>query len=74
MSDVGMRDRVEASMCMTFGPDFPEGREEARISREDWESLMCTLRLALYGHGCVLTPVVRRAIQETLGLETTGQQ
>lgn len=64
MSDIGMRDRVEATMCMTFGPEYPEGREEARISREDWDELMRTLRLALaFG----LTPVVKRAILETLG-------
>lgn len=67
MSDIGLRDRVESTMCMTFGSAYPDGREEARISREDWESLMCTLRLALYSHGCTLTPVVKRAIRETLG-------
>lgn len=67
MPDVGLRDRVEASMCVTFGPQFPEGREEARISRDDWDDLLRTLRLALHHPGCTLTPVVKRAIQETLG-------
>lgn len=67
MTDIGLRERVEASMCMTFGSAYPEGREEARISREDWDSLMCTLRLALHHPGCTLTPVVKQAIRETLG-------
>jgi hypothetical protein len=67
MSDIGLRDRVEATMCMTFGSAFPEGREEARISREDWESLMCTLRLALHNPGHNLTPTVKQALRETLG-------
>ena len=67
MSDVGLRTRVEQSMCMTYGAAHPEGREEARISRDDWDSLMSTLRLALHHPGCTLTPVVAQAIRETLG-------
>ena len=35
--------RVEASMCMTYGSQHPEGREEARISREDWEAVVAML-------------------------------
>lgn len=70
MSDVGLRARVEASMCMTYGPEHPEGREEARISREDWESILCTLRLAISHPGHVLTPVTAQAIRETLGLSS----
>lgn len=31
--------RVEPSMCMTYGTQHPEGREEARISKDDWEAL-----------------------------------
>jgi hypothetical protein len=31
--------RVEASMCITYGAAHPEGRVEARISRDDWEAL-----------------------------------
>lgn len=31
--------RVEASMCMTYGTEHPEGREEARISAEDWRAV-----------------------------------
>ncbi|MHA6731752.1 hypothetical protein [Devosia sp. A369] len=67
MADIGLRARVEASMCISYGSQYPDGREEARISREDWESLLATLRLTLNGPGCVLTPVVRQAIQETIG-------
>lgn len=69
MSDVGLAERVEETMCMTYGPSYPEGREEGRISREDWEELKRTLRLALWTSD--LTPVVRRAIQETLGEPVT---
>jgi hypothetical protein len=68
MSDTGMRARVEASMCLTYGPQHPDGREEARISREDWESLMSTLRLVLSNKDG-LTPVTVRAVRETLGLQ-----
>jgi hypothetical protein len=32
--------RVEASMCLTFGAQHPDGREEARISKADWEAIM----------------------------------
>lgn len=34
--------RVEASMCMTYG-QHRGGREEARISREDWDALLAML-------------------------------
>jgi hypothetical protein len=66
MDDPGIRARVEQSMCVTFGPDYPEGREEARISRDDWESVMCTLRLVLANKDG-LTLVTLRAVRETLG-------
>lgn len=35
--------RVEASMCMTYGSAHPEGREEARITKADWEALLSML-------------------------------
>lgn len=38
-----IKQRVEASMCMTYGSQHPEGREEARISREDWEAILALL-------------------------------
>lgn len=66
MSDVGLRQRVEASMCTTYGSQHPEGREEARISRDDWESLLATLRMVLRNKDG-LTPVTLRAVREMLG-------
>ena len=33
-------ERIEASMCTTYGTEHPQGREEARISKEDWEAIM----------------------------------
>lgn len=41
-----IEDRVNASMCMTYGSQHPEGREEARISKEDWVALLAMLRPA----------------------------
>jgi hypothetical protein len=38
-------DRIERSMCTTYGPEHPQGREEARISKDDWEAIM-----AMVGH------------------------
>jgi hypothetical protein len=38
-------DRVERSMCITFGPEHPEGRIEARISKDDWSAI-----LSMVGH------------------------
>lgn len=70
MSDIGIRARVEASMCVTYGAQHPQGREEARISREDWESILSTIRLALNHPGNVLTPVTKQALRETLGLSS----
>lgn len=35
--------RVEASMCMSYGTEHPNGREEARISREDWDAVVRAL-------------------------------
>lgn len=42
LSDIAQR--VEASMCMTYGSQHPEGREEARISREDWAAVLQMLQ------------------------------
>ena len=36
--------RVAASMCMTYSSGWTEGREEARISREDWEAVLAMLK------------------------------
>lgn len=36
--------RVQSSMCMTYGMQHPNGREEARISREDWEAVLAMLK------------------------------
>lgn len=36
--------RVEASMCMTYGSQHPNGREEACISADDWRELIAMLR------------------------------
>lgn len=66
MTDAGLRQRVESSMCTTYGSQYPEGREEARISRDDWESLMATLRMVLRNKDG-LTPVTLQAVRETLG-------
>jgi hypothetical protein len=54
---------------MTYGEAHPEGREEARISREDWDALLSTLRLVWFNHQEQLTPVVKQAVRETLALQ-----
>ncbi len=35
--------RVEASMCTTYSSGWTEGREEARITKEDWEAIRAML-------------------------------
>ncbi len=32
--------RVEKSMCMTYGSAHPDGRMEARISKDDWDAVV----------------------------------
>jgi hypothetical protein len=54
---------------MTYGEAHPEGREEARISREDWDALLGTLRLVWASHQDDMTPVVKQAVRETLALQ-----
>lgn len=42
LSDIAAR--VEASMCITYGSAHPEGRVEARISKDDWDALLSMVR------------------------------
>lgn len=38
-----IENRVNASICTTYGSEHPEGREEARISKEDWDAVLSLL-------------------------------
>jgi hypothetical protein len=35
--------RVEATMCTTYSSGWTDGREEARITKEDWETILSEL-------------------------------
>jgi hypothetical protein len=43
MSLQDIEKRVNASMCVTYGSEHPDGREEARISKDDWEAVLSLL-------------------------------
>jgi hypothetical protein len=38
-----IKQRVEASMCMTYWSAHPDGREEARVSKDDWDAILSML-------------------------------